>query len=113
MKDFPIHYSSDGSISISDSVLIQVSGDDDEAKSVLVSWSHQVSRGCLLINQTNQFSNTTNSFLKTMIHINGFYGFGVVFFLLQDEDIGSFLLQLLREDPSLVQAVWKHVPGLA
>lgn len=63
LKDFSIHYSSDGSISISDSLLIQVSGDEDETKSVLVSWSHQ------------------------------------------DEDIGSFLLQLLREDPSLVQAV--------
>ncbi|XP_062576833.1 integrator complex subunit 11-like [Saccostrea cucullata] len=63
LKDFSIHYSSDGSISISESVLIQVSGDEDETKSVLVSWSHQ------------------------------------------DEDIGSFLLQLLREDPSLVQAV--------
>lgn len=63
LKDFSIHYSSDGSISISDSLLIQVSGDEDETKSILVSWSHQ------------------------------------------DEDIGSFLLQLLREDPSLVQAV--------
>lgn len=63
LKDFSIHYSSDGSISISDSLLIQVSGDEDETKSVLVSWSHQ------------------------------------------DEDIGSFLLQLLREDSSLVQAV--------
>lgn len=44
LKDFSIHYSSDGSISISDSLLIQVSGDEDETKSVLVSWSHQVSQ---------------------------------------------------------------------
>lgn len=40
LKEYPVSYSSDGSISISDSVLIQVSG-DDESKSVLVSWSHQ------------------------------------------------------------------------
>ncbi|KAJ8320298.1 hypothetical protein KUTeg_001885 [Tegillarca granosa] len=55
LKDFPTHYSSDGSISISDSVLVQVSG-DNESKSVLISWSHQ------------------------------------------DEDVGSYLLKLLREE---------------
>lgn len=54
LKEFPISYSSDGSISISDSVLVQVSGEED-SKSVLVSWSHQ------------------------------------------DEDIGSFLLKLLKD----------------
>lgn len=54
LKEFPISYSSDGSISISDSVLVQVTG-DDESKSVYVSWSHQ------------------------------------------DEDVGSFLLKLLKD----------------
>ncbi|OWF52067.1 integrator complex subunit 11-like [Mizuhopecten yessoensis] len=55
LKDFPTHYSSDGSITISDSVLVQVSG-DEESKSVLVSWSYQ------------------------------------------DEDVGSYLLQLLKSE---------------
>ena len=42
VKDHPTQYSSDGSISVSD-VMINVSGDDDDdTKSVLVSWSHQV-----------------------------------------------------------------------
>ncbi|XP_060071309.1 integrator complex subunit 11-like [Ylistrum balloti] len=55
LKDFPTHYSSDGSITISDSVLVQVSG-DQESKSVLVSWSYE------------------------------------------DEDVGSYLLQLLKSE---------------
>ncbi|KAL5007893.1 hypothetical protein ScPMuIL_016699 [Solemya velum] len=40
VSDTPAQYSSDGSITMSDSVLIKVSG-DEESKSVLVSWSHQ------------------------------------------------------------------------
>ncbi|KAL5013863.1 hypothetical protein ScPMuIL_008133 [Solemya velum] len=53
VSDTPAQYSSDGSITMSDSVLIKVSG-DEESKSVLVSWSHQ------------------------------------------DEDLGSYLLQILK-----------------
>lgn len=41
VKDHPTQYSSDGSITVSD-VMINVSGEEeDETKSVLVSWSHQ------------------------------------------------------------------------
>ncbi|XP_067658938.1 integrator complex subunit 11-like [Haliotis asinina] len=40
LKDSSIQYSSDGSITIQDSVLIKVSG-DEETKDMLVSWSHQ------------------------------------------------------------------------
>lgn len=40
IKNHPTQFSSDGSISVSD-VMITVSGDDDDAKSVLVTWSHQ------------------------------------------------------------------------
>ncbi|KAL4221575.1 Integrator complex subunit 11 [Mactra antiquata] len=40
IKDHPTQYSTDGSISVSD-VMITVSGDDEETKSVLVTWSHQ------------------------------------------------------------------------
>ncbi|XP_023931295.1 integrator complex subunit 11-like, partial [Lingula anatina] len=55
LKDFPVQLSADQSITVADSVLIKVSGDDDEAeKGVLVSWSYQ------------------------------------------DEDIGSYLLKLLK-----------------
>lgn len=40
LKDYPIHYSSDGSITISDTVLVRVSG-DEETKDIAVSWLHQ------------------------------------------------------------------------
>ncbi|XP_064642265.1 integrator complex subunit 11-like [Lineus longissimus] len=40
LKDYGVTLSSDGSISISDSVLVKVSGDEDE-KEILVSWSYQ------------------------------------------------------------------------
>ncbi|XP_070207597.1 integrator complex subunit 11-like [Littorina saxatilis] len=40
MKQRAVQYSSDGSISVGDSVLINVSG-DEESKNILVSWSHQ------------------------------------------------------------------------
>ncbi|XP_071116237.1 integrator complex subunit 11-like [Haliotis cracherodii] len=40
LKDSSIQYSSDGSITIQESVLIKVSG-DEETKDMLVSWSHQ------------------------------------------------------------------------
>ncbi|KAL5020613.1 hypothetical protein ScPMuIL_002306 [Solemya velum] len=40
VSDTNAQYSSDGSITMSDSVLIEVYG-DEESKSVLVSWSHQ------------------------------------------------------------------------
>ena len=43
LKDLSIQLSSDGSISVSDSVLLKVSGvEDEDEKDVLVSWSHQV-----------------------------------------------------------------------
>ncbi|XP_041377691.1 integrator complex subunit 11-like [Gigantopelta aegis] len=54
LKECPVQYSSDGSITVSD-VLIKVSGDED-TKHILVSWSHQ------------------------------------------DEDLGSYLLQLIRTE---------------
>lgn len=44
MKHCPVQYSSDGSISIGESVLLNISG-DEESKNILVSWSHQV---CML-----------------------------------------------------------------
>uniref|UniRef100_A0A0L8I6X1 Uncharacterized protein n=1 Tax=Octopus bimaculoides TaxID=37653 RepID=A0A0L8I6X1_OCTBM len=40
LKDYPIHYSSDGSITIADTVLVKVSG-DEETKDIAVSWLHQ------------------------------------------------------------------------
>ncbi|XP_064611089.1 integrator complex subunit 11-like isoform X1 [Liolophura sinensis] len=53
LREYPAQYSTDGSITISESVLVKVSG-EDENKDILVSWSHQ------------------------------------------DEDLGSYLLKLLR-----------------
>jgi len=39
-EDVPVQQSSDGSISISDSILIKVSGQEEQAeKEVLISWS--------------------------------------------------------------------------
>ncbi|XP_076451767.1 LOW QUALITY PROTEIN: integrator complex subunit 11-like [Babylonia areolata] len=40
MKQCPVQYSSDGSISVGESVLLNVAGDED-SKTILVSWSHQ------------------------------------------------------------------------
>ena len=42
IKDHPTQMSSDGAVSVSD-VMITTSGDDDDTKSVLITWSHQVS----------------------------------------------------------------------
>ncbi|KAK6175518.1 hypothetical protein SNE40_013967 [Patella caerulea] len=53
LKNYPVQYSNDGSITVSESVLIKVSG-DEESKDILVSWSYQ------------------------------------------DEELGSYLLQILR-----------------
>ncbi|XP_074655305.1 integrator complex subunit 11-like [Tubulanus polymorphus] len=41
LPDVNIQYSTDGSITISESVLVKVSGDEDDEKEVLVSWSYQ------------------------------------------------------------------------
>ena len=41
MKQCAVQYSSDGSISVGESVMLTVSG-DEEMKNILVSWSHQV-----------------------------------------------------------------------
>jgi len=43
LSDYGVQRSSDGSVSVSDSVLVNVSGaDEDSDKEVLVSWSLQV-----------------------------------------------------------------------
>nr|KAG5710070.1 hypothetical protein BaRGS_030146 [Batillaria attramentaria] len=59
MKQCQVQMSSDGSISVGDSVLLKVSG-DEESKNILVSWSHQ------------------------------------------DEDLGSYLLKLLKANAAVV-----------
>jgi len=49
LSEFGVQRGSDGSVSVSDSVLVKVSGaDEDSEKEVLVSWSLQVS-DCSLI----------------------------------------------------------------
>ncbi|XP_052081449.1 integrator complex subunit 11-like isoform X2 [Mytilus californianus] len=92
LKEFPVSYSSDGSISISDSVLVQVSG-DEESKSVLVSWSHQVSickvssDGSISISDSVLVQVSGDEDSKSVL----------VSWSHQDEDVGSFLLKLLKE----------------
>ena len=39
----PVQFSTDNSVTVGDSVLVQISGDED-SKNILVSWSHQVCR---------------------------------------------------------------------
>ncbi|KAL8620084.1 Integrator complex subunit 11 [Nucella lapillus] len=42
LRQCPVQYSSDGSISVGESVLLDVTGEDDgKTKTILVSWSHQ------------------------------------------------------------------------
>ncbi|ESO84307.1 hypothetical protein LOTGIDRAFT_132302, partial [Lottia gigantea] len=42
LSNYPVQYSTDGSITVSESVLIKVSGDEeDDTKDILVSWSYQ------------------------------------------------------------------------
>jgi len=45
LSEYGVQRGSDGSVSVSDSVLVKVSGaDEDTEKEVLVSWSLQVSK---------------------------------------------------------------------
>jgi len=45
LSEYGVQRSSDGSVSVSDSVIVKVSGaDEDDEKEVLVSWSLQVSK---------------------------------------------------------------------
>ena len=51
-KYCPVVYSSEGSITVGESVHVEISevNGDDRSKTVLVSWSHKVSLSVLLIN---------------------------------------------------------------
>ena len=69
LKDTPIQHGSDGSISISDSVLVKVSGlDDDPEKDVLVSWSLKVVALFCVLYDFNCPMNLQAYFLKMIMN---------------------------------------------